>query len=59
MYRTKLRQGMGAIKRESRRRLGLRPPKHNRWLVLNLSIFNSEARWNRIFNPFPNRQNGW
>ncbi len=54
MYRTKLRQGKAAIKHESRRRLGFRPERHDRWLVLNMSIFNSEARWNRISIHFRN-----
>ena len=59
MYRTKPGQDKAAIKQELRKRLGFRPRRHDRWLVLNMWIFNSEAGWNRIFDPFPNRQNGW
>lgn len=59
MHRTKLGPDEAATKHQPRRRLGFRPRRHDRWLVLNMSIFNSEAGWNRILNPFPNRQNGW
>jgi hypothetical protein len=38
--------------RRSRRR-------HDPMLVLNMSIFNSERGWNRIFDPLPQRENVW
>lgn len=28
-------------------------------LVLSMSVFNSEAGWNRIFNPVPRHENVW
>ena len=59
MNRTNVIQSNIATKRESRKRVRFRRRRHDPWLVLNMSIFNSETRWNRIFNPFPNRQNAW
>ena len=42
---------------------GSRGHYHNPMLVLNMSIFNSEAGWetgwNRIFNPNPSHENVW
>jgi hypothetical protein len=28
-------------------------------LVLNMSIFNFDGGWNRVFNPIPQRENVW
>jgi hypothetical protein len=28
-------------------------------LVLNMSAFNFESGWNRVFNPIPARENVW
>jgi hypothetical protein len=28
-------------------------------LVLNMSIFNLDGDWNRVFNPIPQRENVW
>jgi hypothetical protein len=37
--------------------------QHRRWhdplLVLNMSTFNFDSGWNRIFNPIPQRENIW
>ena len=33
--------------------------RHDRMLVLNMSIFNSGSRWNRIFTPISQRENVW
>ena len=37
--------------------------RHRRWhdplLVLNMSIFNLDGGWNRIFHPVPERENVW
>jgi hypothetical protein len=33
--------------------------QHDPMLVLSMSIFNSDRGWNRIFNPFPQRENVW
>lgn len=33
--------------------------RHDPMLVLNMSVFNFEPGWNRIFNPFPDRENVW
>jgi len=32
---------------------------HDPMLVLNMSIFNFDGGWNRIFNPLPQRENVW
>lgn len=26
--------------------------RHDPWLVFNMAAFNSEANWNRVFDPF-------
>jgi hypothetical protein len=31
--------------------------RHDPWLLLNMSEFNFERGWNRVFNPI--RQNAW
>jgi hypothetical protein len=31
--------------------------RHDAWLLLNMSAFNFERGWNRVFNPV--RQNVW
>jgi hypothetical protein len=31
--------------------------RHDPWLLLNMSAFNFERGWNRVFNPV--RQNAW
>ncbi len=36
-----------------------RRPWHDPMLVLNMSIFNSDGGWNRVFNPIPQRENVW
>jgi hypothetical protein len=33
--------------------------RHDPMLVLNMSIFNFDGGWNRIFNPLPQRENVW
>jgi hypothetical protein len=33
--------------------------RHDAMLVLNMSVFNFEPGWNRIFNPVPARENVW
>jgi hypothetical protein len=38
---------------QSRRR------RHDAMLVLNMSVFNFEPGWNRVFNPVPARENVW
>jgi len=32
---------------------------HDPMLVLNMSIFNVDGGWNRVFNPIPQRENVW
>jgi hypothetical protein len=32
---------------------------HDPMLVLNMSIFNFDGGWNRVFNPIPQRENVW
>jgi hypothetical protein len=32
---------------------------HDSMLVLNMSIFNFDGGWNRIFSPIPQRENIW
>ena len=32
---------------------------HDPMLVLNMSIFNFDGGWNRVFNPIPQRENIW
>ena len=45
---------------QSRRRwFRRRRPTHDPMLVLNMSIFNFDGGWNRIFNPLPQRENVW
>ncbi len=48
-----------SISRKSRKLLqaGRRP--HDPMLVLNMSIFNFQPAWNRIFNPLKQRENVW
>jgi hypothetical protein len=33
--------------------------RHDRMLVLNMSLFNFEPGWNRIFKSLPDRENVW
>jgi hypothetical protein len=33
--------------------------RHDRMLVLNMSLFNFEPGWNRIFKALPERENVW
>ena len=33
--------------------------RHDPMLVINMSIFNSDRGWNRIFNPLRQRENVW
>jgi len=42
-----------------RKLLRSRRRRHDPMLVVNMSIFNSEPGWNRIFNPVPARENVW
>ena len=35
-----------------------RPRRHDPWLALNMSIFNFEGGWSRVFNPIKARENG-
>jgi hypothetical protein len=37
----------------------LRRRRHDPMLVLNMSTFNFEPGWNRVFNPVPARENIW
>ena len=32
---------------------------HDPMLAFNMSIFNSDGDWNRVFNPIPHRENIW
>jgi hypothetical protein len=59
MNRTKTIQNNIATKHESQKRVRSRSRRHDPWLVLSMSIFNSEPRWNRIFNPVPSPQKAW
>jgi hypothetical protein len=42
-----------------RKRLQPRRRRHDPMLVLNMSAFNFEPGWNRVFNPVPARENVW
>ena len=59
MYRTKLRQGKPALKPQPRTRLRFRSGRHDRWLVLNMSMFNFQPGQNEIFNPTRSHENVW
>jgi len=45
--------------RKARTWFRARRRRHDRMLVLSMSIFNSGTSWNRIFNPVPERENVW
>ena len=44
---------------KSRKWFRLRRRPHDPMLVLNMSIFNSERSWDRIFDVIPRRENVW
>jgi hypothetical protein len=46
-----------SAKRKSRRYFRRRRRRHDPMLVLNMSIFNFESGWDRIFNPFRQHTN--
>ena len=45
--------------KKSRRWFRARRCWHDPMLVLNMSIFNSDSDWKRIFDPIPQRENVW
>jgi hypothetical protein len=45
--------------KKPRRRFSARRHWHDPMLVLNMSIFNFDGGWNRVFNPIPQRENVW
>lgn len=45
--------------KKSRKLFRTRRRRHDRMLVLSMSLFNSGSSWNRIFNPVPERENVW
>jgi hypothetical protein len=56
MTRTNLKQASVANPQKWFQR---RRRSHDPMLVLNMSIFNFDGGWNRIFNPLPQRENVW
>ena len=44
---------------KSRKAFRPRPRPHDPMLVLNMSLFNSERSWDRIFDLVPRRENVW
>lgn len=45
--------------KKSRKWFRARRRWHDPMLVLNMSIFNSDSGWKRIFDPIPRRDNVW
>ena len=59
MNGTKLSQTNPNKRSNWRKLLRSRRRRHDPMLVVNMSIFNFEPGWNRIFNPVPVRENVW
>ena len=57
MHEAKATQSNNTLRAKLRKRIGRR--RHDPWLILNMSIFNSETRWDRISDPVTTRQNAW
>lgn len=57
MPEAKATQSNNTLRAKLRKRIRRR--RHDPWLVLNVSIFNSKTRWDRILDPFTTRQNAW
>jgi hypothetical protein len=59
MNTTNQKQSNVTLTRKLQSYFQLRGRRHDPWLVLSLLNFNSGSGWNRIFNPFPSRENVW
>lgn len=59
MNATNLTQSNTNKRSNWRKFLRPRRRRHDPMLVLNMSAFNFESGWNRVFNPGPVRENVW